>query len=135
MARVTAFHPEVLVHHQGHGQPAAGLEHGGHRGEQDRVPDRLPEDRVIGEGDEIAQAHEGGGAGNLSMEETEIDAVEERIAEECQQEQQRRREHEPGEYGFTLHERVEPSQPERPPGGRGQRARPGGLENLAHAYP
>src|SRR5207302_11251712 len=48
-------------------------------------------------------------------------AVEERVPQECQQEQHGRREHEPAENGLALHKRAEPAQPERPLGRRCQR--------------
>ena len=126
---------EALVHHQRHAEPARGLQDGGHPGEDDGVPDRLPEDWVVVQLDEIAEAHEGGSARHLLLEEAQVHAIDERIAEEGEQEQHGRREHEPGKDGFALQERAEPAEPDRPMGGRRESARPRGLEDLAQCLP
>src|SRR3989454_1481737 len=97
-----ALQLEVLVHHERHAQPAHELEHGGRRGEAEGVPHRLPEDGVVPEVDEVAQADEGGRLGHRTLDEAQVDAVAERVAEERQQEQQGRREHQPAEDGLPL---------------------------------
>jgi hypothetical protein len=81
---------EVLIHHQRHPEPAEGFQHGRGAGELDRVADRLPEDRIVRERDEVAEADEGGRPRHLSTKEAQVHAVKERVAQEQQEEEDRR---------------------------------------------
>jgi hypothetical protein len=93
---------EALVHHQGHAEPADQLQDRGHRHVEERVARDLPEHGVVGQRDEVGQAHEDAGAGDTPILKTQEDAVEERIGDEREQEEHPRAQHEPREEPFPL---------------------------------
>jgi hypothetical protein len=78
----------------------------------------------VEEGHEVAQPHEEAGLGDLTLLQTQIDAVEERIRDEGEEEEHAGRQHDPAERTFTLEETTRRRSPADFRGGTGHRRRP-----------